>query len=61
MIIEADNKARSGPEDFQQIYVKPDNGTRLIPIQAMTNSKETLGLQSVNHTNQFTSVTFGFD
>ncbi|HXA08826.1 MAG TPA: efflux RND transporter permease subunit, partial [Chthoniobacterales bacterium] len=61
VIVEADDKARSGPEDFRQIYVKPDNGTKLIPIPALTNSKETLGLQSVNHTNQFTSVTFGFD
>src|SRR5436190_10152587 len=61
VIVEADDAARSGPEDFRQIYVKPDNGTKLIPIRALTNTKETLGLQSVNHTNQFTSVTFGFD
>ncbi len=61
VIVEADDKARVGPEDFRQIYVKPDNGTKLIPIRALTTSKETLGLQSVNHTNQFTSVTFGFD
>ncbi|MGH8094711.1 MAG: efflux RND transporter permease subunit [Chthoniobacterales bacterium] len=61
VIVEADDKARSGPDDFRQIYVKPDNGSKLIPIRALTNSKETLGLQSVNHTDQFTSVTFGFD
>jgi len=61
VIVEADDRARTGPEDFAQIYVKPDNGTKLIPIRALTTSKETLGLQSVNHTNQFTSVTFGFD
>jgi HAE1 family hydrophobic/amphiphilic exporter-1 len=61
VIVEADDRARTGPEDFAQIYVKPDNGTNLIPIRALTTSKETLGLQSVNHTNQFTSVTFGFD
>lgn len=61
VIVEADDKARASPEDFRQIYVKPDNGTKLIPIRALTNSKETLGLQSVNHTNQFSSVTFGFD
>ena len=61
VILEADDKARSGPEDFREIYVKPDNGNTLVPIRSVTNSKETLGLQSVNHTNQFTSVTFGFD
>ncbi len=61
VIMEADDKARSSPEDFQEIYVKPDAGGKLIPIRTVTDSKETLGLQSVNHTNQFTSVTFGFD
>ncbi|MBA3544359.1 MAG: efflux RND transporter permease subunit [Chthoniobacterales bacterium] len=61
VIMEADDKARTGPEDFRQIYVKPDNGSKLIPIRAVTTARETLGLQSVNHTNQFTSVTFGFD
>jgi HAE1 family hydrophobic/amphiphilic exporter-1 len=61
VIVEADDRSRTGPEDFSQIYVKPDNGSKLIPIRALTTSKETLGLQSVNHTNQFTSVTFGFD
>jgi HAE1 family hydrophobic/amphiphilic exporter-1 len=62
VIVEADNKDRSDPTNLRRIYVKPDNGTnKLIPLQAVTTTKETLGLQSVNHTNQFTSVTFGFD
>ncbi len=61
VIVEADDKARSGPQDFRWIYVKPDTGDKLIPIRAVTKSSESIGLQSVNHTNQFTSVTFGFD
>jgi HAE1 family hydrophobic/amphiphilic exporter-1 len=62
VIVEAANKDRSSPTDLRQIYVKPDTGTnKLIPLQAVTTTKEALGLQSVNHTNQFTSVTFGFD
>jgi HAE1 family hydrophobic/amphiphilic exporter-1 len=62
VIVEADNKDRSEPTNLRQIYVKPDNGTnKLIPLQSVTTTKETLGLQSVNHVNQFTSVTFGFD
>jgi HAE1 family hydrophobic/amphiphilic exporter-1 len=61
VILEAEDKARTGPEDFRQIYVKPEGGNKLIPVRALTNSRQTLGLQSVNHTNQFTSVTFGFD
>ena len=61
VIVEAEDKARTGPEDFREIYVKPEGGNKLIPVRALTNSQQTLGLQSVNHTNQFTSVTFGFD
>lgn len=61
VIVEADDKSRSGPQDFRWIYVKPEGGNKLIPIRAVTKSSESLGLQSVNHTNQFTSVTFGFD
>jgi HAE1 family hydrophobic/amphiphilic exporter-1 len=61
VIVEADDRSRTGPEDFRQIYVKPDGGDKLIPIRALTKTKQTLGLQSVNHVNQFTSVTFGFD
>jgi hydrophobic/amphiphilic exporter-1 (mainly G- bacteria), HAE1 family len=61
VIVEANDPARSGPTDLRWIYVKPDNGSKLIPLRALTKSSESLGLQSVNHTNQFTSVTFGFD
>ena len=46
---------------FAKFYVKPDNGNTMIPIRAVTKAQENLGLQSVNHLNQFTSVTFGFD
>jgi HAE1 family hydrophobic/amphiphilic exporter-1 len=61
VIVEADDEARTGPQDFREIYVKPDNGNVMIPIRAVTKAQETVGLQSVNHLNQFTSVTFGFD
>ena len=62
VIVEADNKDRSDPVNLRQVYVKPSSGgNQLIPLQAVTKTKETLGLQAVNHTNQFTSVTFGFD
>jgi HAE1 family hydrophobic/amphiphilic exporter-1 len=62
VIVEAEDSAREGPKDFRWLYVKPDaGGDKLVPIRTMTDAKETLGLQSVNHVNQFTSVTFGFD
>ena len=61
VIVEAEDKTRSSPQDFRWIYVKPDTGNKLVPVRAITKSAESLGLQSVNHANQFTSVTFGFD
>ena len=61
VILEASNKTRSNPQDLRELYIKPDAGGKLIPLRAVTTSAEKLGLQSVNHTNQFTSVTFGFD
>ncbi len=61
VIIEAEDSARDNPRDLRWLYVKPDNGSKLIPVNVLTRASESLGLQSVNHTNQFTSVTFGFD
>ena len=61
VILEVDDKDRANPEDLRQLYVRPDGGTALIPVRALTKNDPKLGLQSVNHTNQFTSVTFGFD
>jgi HAE1 family hydrophobic/amphiphilic exporter-1 len=42
------------PDDQYQVIT-------MIPIRAVTKAQENVGLQSVNHLNQFTSVTFGFD
>jgi hydrophobic/amphiphilic exporter-1 (mainly G- bacteria), HAE1 family len=61
VIVEADDEARSAPQDLREVYVKPDSGNAMIPIRAVTTAQEKVGLQSVNHLNQFTSVTFGFD
>ena len=61
VILEVDDKNRSNPEDLRQLYVRPDGKDTLIPVRALTKSGAKLGLQAVNHTNQFTSVTFGFD
>ena len=59
VIVEADDQTRTSPQDLREVYVKPDNGNAMIPIRAVTTAHETVGLQSVNHLNQFTSVTFG--
>jgi hydrophobic/amphiphilic exporter-1 (mainly G- bacteria), HAE1 family len=36
-------------------------GTNLVPLRAVTSTKEVVGLQAVNHFNQFTSVTINFN
>ena len=61
VILEVDDADRANPEDLRQLYVRPDGKDTLIPVRALTKTSAKLGLQSVNHTNQFTSVTFGFD
>ncbi len=60
VILEVEDRNRANPENLAQLYVKSDTQA-LVPLRAVTKSRTTLGLQSVNHTNQFTSVTFGFD
>ncbi|MFN2508588.1 MAG: efflux RND transporter permease subunit, partial [Chthoniobacterales bacterium] len=54
VILEVDDADRANPEDLRQLYVRPDGKDTLIPVRTLTSSKTRLGLQSVNHTNQFT-------
>jgi HAE1 family hydrophobic/amphiphilic exporter-1 len=61
VILEVEDADRSKPEDLRQLYVRPDGKDTLIPIRSLTKSTTRLGLQAVNHLNQFTTVTFGFD
>src|SRR3954451_14274050 len=61
VILEVEDADRAKPEDLRQLYIRPDGKDTLIPIQTLTKSTTKLGLQAVNHLNQFTTVTFGFD
>jgi hydrophobic/amphiphilic exporter-1 (mainly G- bacteria), HAE1 family len=61
VILEVADKARSKPEDLSLLYIKSDDGKNLVPLNALVTSKTTLGPQSVNHINQFTSVTIFFN
>ncbi|MBI3817927.1 MAG: efflux RND transporter permease subunit [Planctomycetes bacterium] len=61
VILEADDASRRDPEDLRWLRVRTDDGKRMIPISAVAQWRETTGLQSVNHLNQFTSVTFFFN
>jgi HAE1 family hydrophobic/amphiphilic exporter-1 len=61
VILEANNENRSDPQDLSKLYIKSDDGQRTIPLDAVVKWDQQLGLQQVNHINQFTSVTFAFN
>jgi hydrophobic/amphiphilic exporter-1 (mainly G- bacteria), HAE1 family len=56
----ADNK-RSDPQDLSKLYIKSDDGQRMVPLSALTSWHTIIGPQGVNHTNQFASVTLFFN
>jgi HAE1 family hydrophobic/amphiphilic exporter-1 len=61
VILEVKDTDRQKPEDLAKLYIKSDDGKTLVPLSAMVTWKTTLGPQTVNHLNQFTSVTFFFN
>lgn len=61
VILEVEDAARSNAEDLSLLYVKSDDGQNLVPLKELVTWKPTLGPQSVNHLNQFTSVTIFFN
>jgi len=61
VILEMEDSARSNPQDLARLYIKSDDGQRLIPLGELVTWKTTLGPQTVNHLNQFTSVTLSFN
>ena len=61
VILEAEASARSQPQDLSLLYIKSDDGRKLVPLNALVTWNTSLGLQAVNHLNQFTSVTISFN
>jgi HAE1 family hydrophobic/amphiphilic exporter-1 len=61
VILEVEDSARGKPEDLSLLYIRSDNGQRLVPLRELVTWKSTLGPQAVNHLNQFTSVTLFFN
>ena len=61
VILEMDDSVREKPEDLSLLYIKSDDGARLVPLKELVTWKTTLGPQSVNHYNQFTSMTLSFN
>jgi len=61
VILEMDDSVREKPEDLSLLYIKSDDGERLVPLNELVTWKTTLGPQVVNHLNQFTSMTLFFN
>src|SRR6185369_7551195 len=61
VILEAEDAARSKPENLALLYIKSDDGKNMVPLSELVNWKESLGPQAVNHLNQFTAVTISFN
>ena len=60
VIVEAQDNERTRPQDLEKIWVRSTNGS-LVPLKAVARWSEVLGPQSVNHINQFPSVTISFN
>ncbi len=61
VILEVADNQRSAPEDLSKLYIKSDDGQRMVPLNAVTSWHAVIGPQAVNHINQFTSVTMFFN
>jgi HAE1 family hydrophobic/amphiphilic exporter-1 len=61
VILETQDQARRSPEDLAKLYVRSDDGSQLVPLPAVATWEATVGPATVNHLNQFTSVTINFD
>jgi HAE1 family hydrophobic/amphiphilic exporter-1 len=61
VILEMADEAREHPDDLSRLYIRSDDGQRLVPLGQLVTWKTTLGPQAVNHLNQFTSVTLFFN
>jgi len=61
VILEVADAERARPEDLGLLYIRSDDGSRLVPLSTLVDWKPSLGPQAVNHLNQFPSVTLFFN
>jgi HAE1 family hydrophobic/amphiphilic exporter-1 len=61
VILEVADNERSDPQDLSRLYIKSDDGQRMIPLSAVVTWHPVIAPQAVNHINQFTSVTIFFN
>jgi HAE1 family hydrophobic/amphiphilic exporter-1 len=61
VILEVKDSERANADDLSLLYIKSDDGKNLVPLGALVTWQQTIGPQSVNHLNQFTSVSIFFN
>ena len=61
VILEVADNERADPQDLSKLYIKSDDGQRMVPLSALTSWLPIIGPQGVNHINQFASVTLFFN
>src|SRR5258708_22600120 len=61
VILEVQDSERAKAGDLSLLYIRSDDGKNLVPLGALVTWEPALGAQTVNHLNQFTSVTFFFN
>ena len=61
VILEMDDSVREKPEDLSLLYIKSDDGRNLVPLRELVTWHSVLGPQTVNHLNQFTSMSLFFN
>ena len=61
VILEVQDSERAKPGDLSLLYIRSDDGKNLVPLNALVTWEPSLGAQTVNHLNQFTSVTVFFN
>jgi len=60
VIVETEDQLRNDAADLGKLYVRSLGGN-IVPLQSVVKWKEIIGPQSVNHINQFPSVTIFFN
>ena len=61
VILEVADQDRRTPEDLGLLYVRTDDGSQVVPLSQVATWQPVTTPQSVNHLNQFTSVTINFN
>jgi HAE1 family hydrophobic/amphiphilic exporter-1 len=61
VILEVQDSERSQADNLSLLYIRSDDGKNLVPLNTLVDWTSSLGPQSVNHLNQFTSVTIYFN